>query len=273
MKDKDIEQDIADWRRQPDGKPTTLQVNADMHARCQDRRPSEGLDPGIERECLTLWDNGIETVQSCQGGQDHAYPEPTVEFLGGPGEGFRAYAIAVELGLRPHQIRRVWKVMDGEIRECLWAMTFWRPGSYKKPIIDDLRALLRRCLPIIEEIATGEQMYGSFAGGDPRDFKPDSDGDSATPEEVAKWKADCITAESGQMQPAAHVWVKGSDAPPEVAAAVKAMQTAKGEEPTGPAPDGAMHLAYGGYGLGTQTYRNREAETLLADLRAALESE
>lgn len=146
--------DVADWRRVPGGKPTMMQLIADNHARAHYNRPSEGLDPDIERECLTLWDNGIETVQSCQGGQDHAYHEPTVDFLGGPAEGFRAYAIAVDAGLKVSEIRRVWKVLDGEIRECLWSMTFWRPGSYKKPIIDDLRAalarkdaLLRRCLP------------------------------------------------------------------------------------------------------------------------------
>jgi hypothetical protein len=41
------------------------------------------LDSGIRDAVLLLRENGIETIESCQGGNGHAYPEPTVRFAGG----------------------------------------------------------------------------------------------------------------------------------------------------------------------------------------------
>ena len=36
------------------------------------------LDPKIRRIVQILRENGIETYESCEGGDDHAYTEPTV---------------------------------------------------------------------------------------------------------------------------------------------------------------------------------------------------
>jgi hypothetical protein len=45
------------------------------------------IDPGIRREVKILWENGIETFESCEGGRGHSFPEPTVRFHGGQSEG------------------------------------------------------------------------------------------------------------------------------------------------------------------------------------------
>ena len=58
------------------------------------------LDPGIAAYVDALRDAGVETFESCEGGSGHAYPEPTVRFGGGPGEGFRALAVAYNAASR-----------------------------------------------------------------------------------------------------------------------------------------------------------------------------
>ena len=93
-----------------------------------------GMDPGIREAVKILIENGIETIQSCQGGAGHAYPEPTVEFTGSFGAGFRALAIAMEHGLQASELRRVWWIQEGEPVGPHWAMTFRnpvRPSSQK----------------------------------------------------------------------------------------------------------------------------------------------
>jgi hypothetical protein len=36
------------------------------------------LDPGIRQAVRILREAGVETFESCEGGERHAYPEPTV---------------------------------------------------------------------------------------------------------------------------------------------------------------------------------------------------
>ena len=82
------------------------------------------LDPGVERYVRVLGAFGIETRESCQGGAGHAYPEPTVRFLGDRAEGFRALAIALQHGLPVADLRRVWPINDGEPVGPYWDITF-----------------------------------------------------------------------------------------------------------------------------------------------------
>jgi hypothetical protein len=58
------------------------------------------LDDGIRSAVLALQAAGIETFESCEGGPDHAYPEPTIRFHGDYAEGFKALSIALRAGLR-----------------------------------------------------------------------------------------------------------------------------------------------------------------------------
>jgi len=87
------------------------------------------IDPGIVKEVRVLADNGVETIESCQGGQGHPFPEPTVRFAGDQGEGMRALGIAMRHGLRVAELRRVWSVVDGEPVGPVWEMTFDHPGG------------------------------------------------------------------------------------------------------------------------------------------------
>ena len=82
------------------------------------------LDPGIEDAVIALRAAGVETFESCEGGDGHAYPEPTVRFHGERPAGFVALAAAMYAGLPVKDLRRVWPVLDGEPTGPWWEMTF-----------------------------------------------------------------------------------------------------------------------------------------------------
>ena len=73
------------------------------------------LDYGIERAVLVLRSHGIYTIESCQGGKEHSYPEPTVTFLGGFADGMKALSIALQHGMPIKEIRKVWNIAEREI--------------------------------------------------------------------------------------------------------------------------------------------------------------
>jgi hypothetical protein len=82
------------------------------------------LDAGIAHAVHVLRAAGIETIESCQGGDGHPFPEPTVRLVGGPGEGFRALGEAIRAGLSPRSIARVWTIDDGELTGPYWDLVF-----------------------------------------------------------------------------------------------------------------------------------------------------
>lgn len=87
------------------------------------------LDPGIAYYVNVLRAAGIETCQSCEGGEGHSYPEPTVEFLGNCNAGYRALSAALDAGLPVDELRRFWSIEDGEPVGPYWAMTFFAPAD------------------------------------------------------------------------------------------------------------------------------------------------
>jgi hypothetical protein len=83
------------------------------------------LDPGIRRMVTVLHAEGVETFESCEGGEGHGFAESTVRFYGEPGEGFRALAVAVQRGLPVRELRRYWQVnRAGEPEGPHWEITF-----------------------------------------------------------------------------------------------------------------------------------------------------
>ena len=82
------------------------------------------LDDGIRLAVSLLRSAGIETYESCEGGEGHAYSEPTVCFHGDRSEGFRALAVALQSGLSVIRLVRKWDVIDGEPTGPQWAMVF-----------------------------------------------------------------------------------------------------------------------------------------------------
>ena len=84
------------------------------------------LDPGVAPYVDVLDSAGVETYESCEGGDGHSYPEPAVRFYGVRGEGFRALAVALQNGLPVRAIRRLWMVdEDGHPHGPYWEMA-WR---------------------------------------------------------------------------------------------------------------------------------------------------
>src|SRR6266478_5963574 len=57
------------------------------------------LDAGIREIVIVLVANGVETFESCEGGDGHSFPEPTIRFEGTDSEGLRAVSVALENGL------------------------------------------------------------------------------------------------------------------------------------------------------------------------------
>jgi hypothetical protein len=86
---------------------------------------SSQLDQGIRREVEVLWEAGIETFESCQGGAGHSSPEPVVRFHGQWPEGLKALSAALYAKLRVHTLQRVWRIEDGEPVGPWWEITFW----------------------------------------------------------------------------------------------------------------------------------------------------
>ena len=87
---------------------------------------SLGLDPGIARAVKTLRDAGVETFESCEGGEGHAFYEPTVRFGGGPEAGWRALAVCLAYGFPVRRLERYWAIQQGhEPTGPDWALVFW----------------------------------------------------------------------------------------------------------------------------------------------------
>jgi hypothetical protein len=86
------------------------------------------LEKGIEHEVIILLSYGIETFESCEGGEGHSYPEPTIRFHGDKSEGFRALAIALQNRLPVYSLRRIWPIIGEEPTGPWWEMTFYKPN-------------------------------------------------------------------------------------------------------------------------------------------------
>ena len=82
------------------------------------------LDAGIVDAVVALRSAGIETFESCEGGQSHAYPEPTVRFHGDDAEGFAALAAAMKADLSISELRRVWPIVGYCPTGPWWELVF-----------------------------------------------------------------------------------------------------------------------------------------------------
>ncbi len=89
------------------------------------KKEIKGLDPKIRPIVELLRERGVETFESCEGGEGHAFYEPTVRFGGQRDEGFRALALVMQHGLPVSDLRRYWSVIDGEPTGPEWELTFY----------------------------------------------------------------------------------------------------------------------------------------------------
>ena len=86
-----------------------------------------GLDAGIRFPVRVLHARGIETGQSCEGGDGHSYDHPTVDLLSaGRSLGFAALSALEEYGLKVRDVALLWTVVDGLPSEQFWRITLWQ---------------------------------------------------------------------------------------------------------------------------------------------------
>ncbi len=87
------------------------------------------LDPGIRFAVRILHANGLETGQSCQGGEGHCYDHPTIEFAADADDanGFRALAVLQTYGLPVSAVSIRWDIFNGLPYHKLWRIEFVRP--------------------------------------------------------------------------------------------------------------------------------------------------
>lgn len=86
------------------------------------------LDRGIRFAVRVLHAHGIETGQSCEGGEGHSYPEPTIEMLADMDDatGFHALACLQRYDLPVNAVSIQWQVFRGLPFHKLWRVTFWK---------------------------------------------------------------------------------------------------------------------------------------------------
>ena len=102
----------------------TSRIEADSEHYMEYQPPYDSLDDGIREVVRLLCEGGVETFESCQGGEGHSYLEPTIRFAGERQDGFSALAIALSARLKVKALRRIWLVQDDEPTGPYWEIVF-----------------------------------------------------------------------------------------------------------------------------------------------------
>ena len=89
------------------------------------------LDEGIRYATELLRAYGFHTYESCEGGEGHAYREPTVRFKGSSTIGYAAISTMFMYGLPVRALRRFWGVHDGELWGPDWEIAFSEMMPYE----------------------------------------------------------------------------------------------------------------------------------------------
>ena len=97
------------------------------------------LDEGIRFPVRVLHAKGIDTGQSCQGGEGHAYDHPTIDLIEGASQrdGFAALSALESYGLNVRDLSLLYNITDGLIIENFWRITFrqaWPERAGEIPI-------------------------------------------------------------------------------------------------------------------------------------------
>lgn len=79
----------------------------------------EGLDRGIVYAVRVLHAAGIDTSQSCQGGDGHAYEGPTVDV---PERAFAAMETLESHGMPVREVSHRWLIVDGVPAQVVWSV-------------------------------------------------------------------------------------------------------------------------------------------------------
>ncbi len=103
-------------------------MSDEFHAIMRPEEFYQSLDSGIRFVVRVLHANGIDTQQSCQGGEGHCYLQPTVDVPGLPWDavGFRVLSCLAGYGLPVDALNYHWPVMHGIPYEAFWRITFFK---------------------------------------------------------------------------------------------------------------------------------------------------
>lgn len=104
--------------------------------------PAPELDPGIAEIVNKLRAHGVDTYESCEAGDGHHFPEPTVRFHCGLGGEWQALGVALMLDLPVVTLRQFWRIsrQTGAPEGPEWEMTFRLDGYVGAPYIDQIAA-------------------------------------------------------------------------------------------------------------------------------------
>jgi hypothetical protein len=78
---------------------------------------SPPLDKGIKKAVEILNTHGFKTFESCEGGDGHAFVEPTIRFTGNEFDCLRAFEICQLYHLCVHECRRVFRKTDAYVND------------------------------------------------------------------------------------------------------------------------------------------------------------
>lgn len=81
---------------------------------------------GIVRAVRILRSAGLSTYESCEGGDGHAFAEPTIKFSGTPEDGWRAVGRLLTYGFPVRRFGQCWSFSFGVPDGPHWEVTFWR---------------------------------------------------------------------------------------------------------------------------------------------------
>ena len=82
------------------------------------------IDEKIKPYVMTLRQAGIETIESCQGGDGHSSPEPFIRFAGDYAEGYKAFAVALNYDFPLLKLCLTYDVDRQTLKGPYWDMVF-----------------------------------------------------------------------------------------------------------------------------------------------------
>lgn len=86
-----------------------------------------GLDAGIRFAVKVLHAQGIDTGQSCEGGEGHSYDRPSIDIDEGITAGFAAFHALMQYGLAVHSLAWHYPIHDGVPAGPFWRIELGRP--------------------------------------------------------------------------------------------------------------------------------------------------
>lgn len=90
--------------------------------------PWNEIDPGIASAVRALDFYGIETFESCQGGEGHSAEKPSIWFRGDDHAGLWAVWLLSSLKFKVEELSRHWNPDHGVPREPFWKVEL-SPGG------------------------------------------------------------------------------------------------------------------------------------------------